>query len=212
MIEIDETEKILRIVRKHWFVLIGDMIVLIFFIAIPMVIFVAWNTFNLSSMISFSGDPIFAGLFFLFSWLLIIWLIGWDMWTDYYLDVLILTDKRIFDITQDGLFKRTSSSFRLDRIQNITVEMKGIIQTLFDFGTIRLETAGEHEDFVAHFITHPYEIKKEINEMQDTEVERSQLVHMNGISQGGTSGITRDASLPPIESSGEMPRSRHKVF
>jgi uncharacterized membrane protein YdbT with pleckstrin-like domain len=214
MIEIDKTEKILRTVRKHWFVLIGNMMVLIFFIAIPLIAVVAWNMFNLNSMISFYGDPVFAAGFFLLSWFFIVWMIGWNIWTDYYLDVFIITDKRIFDITQDGLFRRTSSSFRLDRIQNITVEMKGLIQTLFDFGTVRLETAGEHEDFVAHFITHPYELKREINEMQDTEVERSQLVHMGkgSTSQAGTSGIMRDASLPPIEASAEMPRSRHKIF
>ena len=212
MIEIDKTEKILRTVRKHWFVLIGNMMVLIFFIAVPLIAVVVWSVFNLSGMISFSGDPIFAGLFFLFSWLFIVWMIGWNIWTDYYLDVFIITDKRIFDITQDGLFRRTSSSFRLDRIQNITVEMKGLIQTLFDFGTVRLETAGEHEDFVAHFITHPYELKRQINEMQDTEVDKSQLVHMGNASQAGTSGIARGASLPPVESSAEMPRSRHKEF
>ncbi len=101
------------------------------------------------------------------------------MWTDYYLDVLIITDRRIFDIDQQGLFRRESSSFRIDKIQNITVDQKGIIQTLLDFGTIRLETAGEREDFIASYITNPYEIKKFINEMQDKEDERSKLVHFD---------------------------------
>lgn len=215
MIEIDKTEKVLRIVRKHWFVLLADIVLLVLFVAIPVIFFVAWNALNLSAFISYDGSPIFAAGFFLFAWLLLIWIVGWHMWTDYYLDVFIITDKRIFDITQYGLFRRTSSSFRLDRIQNITVEMSGIIQTLLDFGTIRLETAGEREDFVANYLARPYELKKTINEMQDIEAEKSQLVHLVGDNsvQAGTSGIMRDPSSPPPSMPGEgLPRSRHKIF
>jgi len=215
MIEIDKTEKILRLVRKHWFVLLGDIIVLVVFIALPVIFLVGWNALNISSFISYSGSPLYVAGFFLFAWLFLVWIVGWHMWTDYYLDVFIITDKRIFDITQYGLFRRTSSSFRLDRIQNITVEMSGIIQTLLDFGTIRLETAGEREDFVAHFIARPYELKKTINEMQDVEAERSQLVHLVGDNrtQTGTSGIVRDAAArPPVAESDALPRSRHKIF
>ncbi len=214
MIEIDKTEKVLRIVRKHWFVLLADIVVLVLFVTIPVILLVAWNVFNLSSIISYGGNPLFAAGFFLFAWLLVIWMVGWHMWTDYYLDVFIITDKRIFDITQYGLFRRTSSSFRLDRIQNITVEMTGIIQTLLNFGTVRLETAGEREDFVANYLSRPYELKKSINEMQDIEAEKSQLVHLVGDNvQAGTSGIERDASNhPPVAPDEALPRSRHKIF
>ena len=101
------------------------------------------------------------------------------MWTDYYLDVLIITNTRIFDIEQKGLFRRTSSSFRIDNIQNVTVDQKGIIQTMLNFGTIQLETSGEREDFIAHFITDPYDIKKFINKLQDHAEGISTLVHFS---------------------------------
>ncbi len=177
MIEIDDSEKIIRVVRKHWFILLGDIFVLIFFVAIPTLLFFALHLIPIDSIIHFAGNAIFAQAFFFFSWLFVVWMIGWNMWTDYYLDVLLITDSRIFDIEQKGLFRRTSSSFRIDKIQNVTVDQKGIIQTLLNFGTLQLETAGEREDFIAHFIADPYEIKKFINELQDREEERSKLVH-----------------------------------
>ena len=186
MIEIDSSEKIMRIVRKHWFVLLSDFFVLLFFIAIPVVLLFLLQIIPIDSMLNFSGNATYAKAFFLFAWLLLVWMFGWNMWTDYYLDVLIVTNNRIFDITQEGLFKRTSSSFRIDKIQNVTVDQKGIIETLFDFGTIKLETAGEREDFVASYITNPYEIKKFVNEMQDKEDERSQLVHLDPNENKGT--------------------------
>ena len=179
MIEVDANERIIRCVRKHWFVLLSKIVVLVMIIAIPVAILTLVGLLSMNDVFVFEGNGFFAGGFLLFTWLLIVWMIGWNMWTDYYLDVLLITDKRIFDIDQHGLFRRTSASFRIDNIQNITVEMKGIIQTLLDFGTIRLETAGESVDFVAHYITNPYEVKKFINEMQDQASDRSQAVHMN---------------------------------
>ncbi len=197
MIEIDSNEKIIRIVRKHWFVLLADFFVLLFFIVIPVLLLFLLQIVPIDSILNYSGDAFYAKAFFLFAWLFLVWMFGWNMWTDYYLDVLIVTNNRIFDITQEGLFKRTSSSFRIDKIQNVTVDQKGIIETLFDFGTIKLETAGEREDFVASYITNPYEIKKFVNEMQDKEVERSQLVHLDnappkGESTESSNSLTQD--------------------
>ncbi|MDO8520629.1 MAG: PH domain-containing protein [bacterium] len=178
MIEIDSNEQILRVVRKHWFVFLGNLIILIVAILFPVVIFFALSIIPIKEFLDFSGAAIYAEAFFFFAWLLIVWMIGWTLWSNYYLDVLIVTDKRVFTIEQIGFFKRVSSSFRIDRIQNTTIHQDGIIQTLLDFGTIRLETAGESEDFVGTWIAHPYGLKKFLNELHDQALERSQLVHI----------------------------------
>lgn len=178
MIEIDQNEQMLRVVHRHWFVLLSDIFILLFSLAIPVILLILLNILPITKIFSFSGSSFEAGGFFFSSWLLIIWMIAWKMWTTYYLDVLVITDKRIFDINQQGFFHRESGSFRIDRIQNITVDQEGIIQTLLNFGTIKIETAGENEDFMAEYITDPYAIKKFINELQDRALERSQLVHL----------------------------------
>ncbi len=187
MIEIDDSEKIIRVVRRHWFVLLGDIFILAFFFMLPVVGLIVFHIIPTEALLHFAGNQAYAAFFFLFAWLFVVWMMGWNMWTDYYLDVLIITDKRIFDINQIGLFRRESSSFRIDKIQNVSVNQVGIIQTLLDFGTIKLETAGESEDFTASYIANPYEIKKFINESQDREVERSQLVHL---AREGTEKLT----------------------
>lgn len=205
MIEIDESERIVRVVRKHWFVLLNDAFILIFLVAIPVIILFFLHLIPFESFVHFSGNQTYAGAFFFFMWLLVVWMMGWNMWTDYYLDVLIVTDKRIFDIDQQGLFKRESSSFRIDKIQNITVDQKGIIQTLLNFGTLRLETAGDREDFIASYISNPYEVKKFINEMQDEEVERSKLVHFDNSTMKTTSPVNSPidtAQITPTNNDG----------
>ena len=144
-----------------------------------MILLYALQFIPFKAFLNFSGSQLYAEAFFLFAWLLIVWMVGWTLWSNYYLDVLIITDKRVFTIEQLGFFKRVSSSFRIDRIQNTTIHQRGIIQTLLNFGTIRLETAGEGEDFVGTWIAKPYDLKIFLNELHDTAVERSQLVHMD---------------------------------
>lgn len=95
-------------------------------------------------------------------WLLILWILLFIMWTNYYLDMLILTDKKVIRVEQNALFSREMSSFRLDRLQDITVEVNGIIATVLNFGTVYIETAGEKEEFVMRGVGHPYEVKNKI--------------------------------------------------
>ena len=179
MIEVEKDEKIIRIVRRHWFVLLSDILVLVFAVFIPFVLLFFLHLLPIEKLFAFSGSTFAAGGFLLFAWLTIVWMMGWNIWTDYYLDILMITDKRIFDIDQEGLFKRRSASFRIDRVQNVTVDQKGIIQTLLDFGSIKIETAGGIEDFIASYIAKPYDIKKLINEMQDVTLDKSQEVHLH---------------------------------
>ncbi len=86
---------------------------------------------------------------------------------------------RLFDIDQDGFFKRKSASFRVDHIQNVIVNQRGIIQTLLNFGNIRFETAGENINFEANHIPAPYTIKKLIDDMQDGTLATSKEVHLH---------------------------------
>lgn len=172
MLEIDNNEQMLRIVRKHWFVLLSDLALLIVAFVIPVIPLSVFHFLPLEAIVSWSGTPAPALGFLIIAWFFVVWMLGWILWTNYYLDVLIVTNTRIFTIKQQGLFRRISSSFRIDRIQSATVDQRGILQTLLNFGTIHIETAGENEDFVGTFIARPYDLKKFINEMQDAAAER----------------------------------------
>jgi uncharacterized membrane protein YdbT with pleckstrin-like domain len=180
MIEIEENERIQQVIHRHWFILLGDLVLLVVALAIPMVLLFGAHLLPIEDIFLFTGSTAAVGAFFLFAWLLFIWMMGWKIWVTYYLDTIIITDKRVFDIDQKGLFSRESGSFRIDRIQNITVNQKGLIQTVLDFGSIRFETAGGNdEDFVAQYISQPYAVKKLINQMQDGSLDKTQEVHLH---------------------------------
>ena len=103
-----------------------------------------------------------AFLFYAVSWWLLLWTMFAVAWTNYYLDLWVVTDRRIIDIQQHGLWSRKISECRLDRVQDISTEVRGFLPTLLGFGDVRIQTAAEAERFIMKDVPHPYEIKDAI--------------------------------------------------
>jgi uncharacterized membrane protein YdbT with pleckstrin-like domain len=80
------------------------------------------------------------------------------IWTDYYLDIWIITSKRIIDVEQKGLFNRSISEFSLANVQDVTIEINGIVETLLKFGDLNVQTAGQM-NFVINQAPNLYEAK-----------------------------------------------------
>jgi uncharacterized membrane protein YdbT with pleckstrin-like domain len=106
-------------------------------------------------------------IFFLFAWLFL-----FQSFLDYYLDIWIVTTKRILNIEQTGLFGRTVSELRLYRIQDVTATVHGILHTFLNFGNVHIQTAAEKERFVFEEVPHPNEVAKMILEL--SEIDRKE--------------------------------------
>jgi hypothetical protein len=50
---------------------------------------------------------------------------------DFYLDVYIVTDRRIVDIKQDGFFKRAISELNFRQIQDVNAKVNGVSRPFF---------------------------------------------------------------------------------
>jgi len=95
-----------------------------------------------------------------------IWIIFFLLWVDYYLDVWIVTNLRIVNIEQKGLFSRTVSELELSRIQDVTTEVLGMIPTFLNYGDVFIQTAAEQERFLFRQVPDPYGIKDQIMKLQ----------------------------------------------
>src|SRR3989344_5033211 len=124
MIDISPDEKVILKVRRHKLGLVFETIFLLFFIVLPPILF--WISEN-NVTIKGNDLALFSAIYSAI--LLIAWVIFFTVWTNYYLDVLIVTDKRIIDVEQRGFFSRQASTLRLDRIQDIAVSISGILAT-----------------------------------------------------------------------------------
>lgn len=67
--------------------------------------------------------------------------------TIYWQNRWILTSDSITQITQRSLFNRQVSQLSLGNLEDVTAEQRGIIPNMFNFGTLKVETAGERSKF-----------------------------------------------------------------
>ena len=97
---------------------------------------------------------------------LITWIFFFLLWIDYYFDVWIITNKRVVNVEQKGLFNREVSELELERIQDITTDVKGVIPTFLNYGDVYVQTAGKTERFDFADVPDPYGIKDIIMNLQ----------------------------------------------
>ncbi|OGF68976.1 hypothetical protein A3H65_00240 [Candidatus Giovannonibacteria bacterium RIFCSPLOWO2_02_FULL_45_14] len=128
MLNLDPEEKVLLIMHHHWITLVGPAFIVLFSLLVP------WIFISILK-------PFFS--FAISLWYLITLMIAFGFWIDYYLDALVITDKRILDIDQIGLFRHTVSEFRMERVQDVTIEIPNFAATFFHYGNIKIQTAGE---------------------------------------------------------------------
>jgi uncharacterized membrane protein YdbT with pleckstrin-like domain len=74
----------------------------------------------------------------------------------------IVTSDSITQITQTGLFQKQSSQLSLENLEDVTFEQKSMLQSMMGFGTLRVETAGEHSKFVFPYCPNPGSFARQI--------------------------------------------------
>lgn len=79
-------------------------------------------------------------------------------WIDFYFDIYILTDRRIIDIEQKGLFNRDISELTLEQVEDVSSHITGILPTFFDFGNVEVQTAGTQRNFSLNQVSRPREV------------------------------------------------------
>lgn len=110
---------------------------------------------------------------------------------------LFITDENIVDMDQMGLFQRTIATLRLSRVQDISVQVKGPMQTIFHYGTVTVQTAGEKELFHFDYVPEPYKVKATIVEIYEKFAE-TKPVEGDGLlrKEGPEPDVDRDNSFP----------------
>ena len=176
MIKLGEGEKIIMVARKHWFILLIETVFLIFLVFLPLVIWLIIKSFSISEYVTIAGNTSFLFGMFTSVWLLFVWISFFVIWTDYYLDILIVTNKHLIDVEQKGLFSREVSTLRMERIQDITAEVHGFIPTLLNFGNLNIQTAGMQREFTVKGIPNPYKTKDKIRNQYEEIINRTREV------------------------------------
>ncbi len=182
MLKLDSKEKIVLELRKHWFVIFVQGFILFLIALLPGVAaFIAVRFFPGFTEIEIGGNLLYLFSFGYFVWLLILWMLFFIEWTDYYLDVWYITPTRIVAIEQKGLFRRETINLRFEKVQDATVEISGIIPTFLGFGEIHVQTAGAGREIILKDARNPHEAKKIILDLHSRTLEGAR--HLNNATQ-----------------------------
>ena len=141
--------------RKHWWVLHGDLVVLLM-AGFALVIAWLWVLTSLSY-------PAWLNALFALG------LIGLGAWIafrliDWHNDLYILTNDRVIDIEKRPFVMEHRREANLGAIQDVSLEQKGFIAKVLDFGNVRLKTAGKLGEFTFDNVPHPRKVQETIME------------------------------------------------
>lgn len=156
-------EHVVLFLRRHWIDIVRIFLFTTFLLIIPLF---------LGGSLVFVDAPILSHAIFsplllslLGAYLLIVLTVTITEITDYWLDVWIVTNERIINSEQHGLFNRVVSEVHLNQIQDITSEQRGFFGTFLTFGNVYAQTAAERERFTFKNIDNPDTVKIHIGEL-----------------------------------------------
>lgn len=142
-----DNEEVLLVFRKHAVVMRRGLIVAMMCLLVgvlPSIIKPVISYFFIGLGIGF-----LAGLLFFLPY-----------WIAWFYSVYIVTNQRLIQITQKGLFHKSVVDIGLNQIQMVNYEINGLQETLLGFGTIIIQTY--MGDLTIHDAHHPKKVQKEI--------------------------------------------------
>jgi hypothetical protein len=98
----------------------------------------------------------------------------------YWQNEWVVTTDSITQIVQSSLFGRQVSQLSMENLEDVTVNQDGIIPHLFNFGTLKVETAGERSKFVFPYCPNPNMYARQILEIHEHFLEERRNVQNRG--------------------------------
>lgn len=85
----------------------------------------------------------------------------------HYLSLQIITEMRMVDVDQSGLFGREVTEIQIENVEEVTSKASGILATVFNFGNVTVQTSGAQIGFVFENVAHPETVKKLILDLYE---------------------------------------------
>ena len=160
LIKIKSYEKIEYHLRRHWFTFVPKLLLIAVLLLVPSALEFLQEQIAPNLLLNQTAFVI-SVLFFSLYYLSVL-LFLYEQFVVFYLDMWIVTNDRIVDVEQLGLFSRSISELDLFRIQDVTTDVKGIFPTLLNYGTLTVKTASNNINIVFKDIPHPNDVRENL--------------------------------------------------
>ena len=92
-------------------------------------------------------------------WTFLVLLYGLNAYLIWLLNVYIVTDKRLINVSYKNLLNKKVVETPLERILNVSFQIKGFWQSLFRFGTVEVQAAGLVDPLSLKKVSQPDKVK-----------------------------------------------------
>ncbi len=151
-----EDEVVIIFLHRHWYTLFSKMLFVFVGALIPVALVVVFG----SLILQYQMMSVFVLLWSL--WIMILWFLTFYILTMYTLETWVVTNIRIINSTQCGFFDRRISELSLDNIQDVSVNMEGMVPTMMNYGQVEIQTAATERRFNFINVPNPQTVKDEI--------------------------------------------------
>lgn len=161
----EKGEKVVLMLRKH-------AITNVPWILIAVLLALAPNVLAFFPLLDFL--PLRFQIVALIFWYLIVTAFVLESFLTWFFNVYIVTDERVVDIDFNNLIYREVTDAKLDKIQDVTYTMGGVVRTVFNYGDVLIQTAGTVPSIEFEAVPNPAEVARILQELR-TEEEQEQL-------------------------------------
>lgn len=156
-----DDERVLLLLRQHPIVNLGWILISIVLVFLPLLILplTNWLVF-----LPFSFRTVLV-----LSWYVITFGFALEQFVMWYFNIYIITDERVIDMDFYSLLFKRISETKLDHVEDITAASGGVVQSMFDYGDVQIQTAAEIPEIEFERVPHPAEVTKLISELIDKE-------------------------------------------
>lgn len=161
--ELQGDERVVLFCRRHWLYFYSKLAGIVFALTVPTaaLLWIVQLTAGLGGTVGKVALVIAA-----------IWVIYWGIrgyftWYRYQNDVWVITNQRIIDSTKFNWIKQRMASADLVDVEDINVVREGLLPTMFNYGDLRVQTAGEVANFVLAGIPGPSKVLAVVDSSRD---------------------------------------------
>jgi uncharacterized membrane protein YdbT with pleckstrin-like domain len=130
-------------------------------------------------------DSLFAGLVRILGlWLIIVWWwycvgVAWVKMIDYYMDFTIITPTQVMSFDQTGILQKTTRTLDTDKIKSIRVDKKGLLGSIFNYGSIVFLSEGDAEslwEIRLNYMSDPNRLREKIENIIEPHVHGKSVI------------------------------------
>jgi hypothetical protein len=160
-VELQPGEEVVLLSRRHWIVLYPWLAFDALVAVVPLAVAI-WLATKVDA-----GTVRLAILGLAVVWALVVAVRGYFRWYRYHHDVWLITNQRLIDSLRRNWFHHQVASADLVDIEDVSMQRDGVLQTMLNFGDLRVQTAGEQENFVLGNIHNPANVLTIVDRARD---------------------------------------------